>query len=294
MIEAQVREHLIKQEALSQYMATYAGAMAVFNQEAPADTDSKWGKGSQYGRIVFFIDMKDDPQRQISGTMGVDLYCEKGAKQVPEEIEPILRPLIDGYFFSNEEVTIAAQWKTTQYFTEPSKKVVGATLMFDLLAFPNQLTSDPDPIALINQWTSKDLPAVLGIPEVRVIGCDGLPSAWKPTNELPAIYWRLGNIRKCSWIPDTYNCSWETATLHGHVMAPEAATATKIARAIEHTLTIKKRLIFEDLAPLMIDRNIQVSPANDPLRTGQISLDGTYGILNIKPEGQKMNHISIT
>lgn len=294
MIEAQVREHLIKQEALSPYMATYAGAMAVFNQEAPPDTDKGWGSGSQYGRIVFYINMQGDPQRNISGTLGVDLYCEKKSNQIPEEIEPILRQLIDGYFFSNENVTIAAQWSTTQYFTDPTEKIVGATLMFDLLDFPNQQTTDPDPIALINQWTSKDLPAILGIPEVRVIGCDVLPEAWKPTDETPAVYWRLGTIRKCNWIPDTYSCSWETATLHGHIMAQNDATATKIARVIQNTLTIKKRLIFEDMAPLMIDRGIQVNPASDPLRNGQISVEGTYGILNIRATATKMTHISIT
>lgn len=292
MIEAQVRKHLIEQAELSPYLTTYAGQMAVFNQEAPADTDPMWKRGSQYGRIVFYIDMQDDPQRNISGTMGVDIYCENG-KQVPEEIEPIVRNLIDGYFFSNESVTIAAQWSSTQYFTEPTKKVNGATLMFSLLDFPNQQTTDPDPVALINDWTANDLANLLNIPAVRVIGRDSLPAAWKPTNELPAIYWRISRIGKCSWIPDTYNCSLETATINGHVMAPDNATATKIARVIQNTLTIKKRLIFEDMAPLMIDRNIQVTPTSDPLRVGQISLEGTYGILNIPIAKPKMENISI-
>lgn len=290
MIEVQVRQHLIAQEALKPYMATYAGNMAVFNQEAPDDQDPHWGKTSQYGRIVFYIDMQDDPQRNISGTMGVDLYCENG-KQVPEEIEPTLRELIDGYFFSNETVTIAAQWSSTQYFTDPTKKVIGATLIFNLLDFPNQQTIDPDPVALINKWTADALADLLGIPKVSVIGLDSLPAAWKPTNEEPAIYWRISRITKCNWIPDNFNCSWETATLNGHVMAPDNATATKIARVIQNTLTIKKRLIFEDEAPLMIDRNIQVTPTNDPLRIGQISLDGTYGILNIPAGNTKMEHI---
>lgn len=291
MIEAQVRTHLISQEALKPYMTTYAGQMAVFNQEAPADTDPNWAQGSQYGRIVFYIDMQDDPQRNISGTMGVDLYCETDA---PEEIEPILRAAIDGYFFSNAEVTIAVNWRNTQYFTDPTKQVIGATLTFDLLDFPNQQTTDPDPIALINDWSVSDLPIILGIEDVRVIGRDNLPEAWKPTNECPAIYWRLGDIRKCDWIPDTYNCSWQTATIWGHIMAPDNATATKIARVIDNTLTIKKRLIFEDLAPLMIDRSIQVTPTNDALKQGQIKLDGTYGILNIPPERPKMGNITIS
>lgn len=292
MIEAQLRQHLMQQAQLTPYMATYAGGMAIFNQEAPTDTDPAWGNGSQYGRIVFYIDMKDDPQRNISGTMGVDIYCENGSTQVPEEIEPIIRELIDGYFFSNEAVTIATQWKSTNYFTEPPKKVVGATLTFDLLAFPSQQTIDPDPIALINKWTSNDLSKLLGVSAIRVIGQDVLPEAWKPTDDMPAIYWRIANIRKCTWIPDTYNCSWETAFIWGHIMAQEPATASKIARVIQNTLTVKKRLIFDDMAPLMIDRNIQVTLTNDSLRQGQINIEGTYGILTPPKDGPPLNSIS--
>lgn len=293
MIETQVRKHLIQQEKLKPYLTTYAGFPAVFYQEAPDDQDELWAKGSQYGRIVFYIDMHDDPQRNISGTMGVDIYCESG-KQLPEEIEPILKAAIDGYFFSNEKVTIAVNWRATQFFSEPTKKVIGATLTFDLLDFPNQQTMDPDPIVLINDWTASDLAILLKVPEVRVIGRTTLPEAWKPTNDCPALYWRLGDIRKCDWIPDTYHCSWHTATIWGHVMAPDNATATKIARVIQNTLTIKKRLIFEDMAPLMIDRNIQLTPTNDALKQGQIRLDGTYGILNVSTgESTRMEHISI-
>ena len=76
-------------------------------------------------------------------------------------------------------------------------------------------------------------------------------------------------------------------------MAPDNATATKIVRVIENTLTIKKRLIFEDKAPLMVDRNIQVTPTNDPLRQGQISLEGTFGILNLPVVKPTMDIISI-
>lgn len=293
MIEVQLRQHLLQQEALSPFLATYAGDMAIFNQEAPADNDSGWGDGSQYGRIVFYIDMQDDPQRNISGTMGVDIYCESGTEQVPEAIEPILRSLIDGYFFSNESVTIAAQWRSTQYSTEPTKNVVGATLVFNLLDFPTQQTTDPDPIALFNDWTEHDLPEIIGVKRIRVIGKDKLPVAWKPSNDYPALYWRIGEIRNCVWIPETYQCTWETAVIWGHIMASDSAAATRIARLIQNTLITKRRLIFDDMAPLMIDRNINVTPANDPLRIGLINLEGTYGILNPKPPTLPLAYITV-
>ena len=39
MIEAQIRRHLVQQADLEPFMAKYAGEIAVFNQEAPPDTD---------------------------------------------------------------------------------------------------------------------------------------------------------------------------------------------------------------------------------------------------------------
>lgn len=294
MIEQQLREHLLTGEALKPYMATYAGQMAIFNQEAPSDQDPNWGDRNQYGRIVFNLQMKDDPERGYSGTLDVDIMGNKDMAHIPEETEPILRDLIDGYFFSNDLCTIAASWNTSRYFTEPTEKIIGATLTFDLLAFPSQTTTYPDPIALINEWTATELPKKIGKETIRVIGRDDLPAAWKPTAEAPAIFWRLGNINKCSFIPDTYNASWQTAKLWGHIMSPDSDSANTITRIISHTLTTKKRLIFDDQSPLMVDQNIQIYPANDPQRTGQISIDATYGILNIPETVQPpMKHIEI-
>lgn len=292
MIEDALYTHLQSQTVLAPFLAKYGGKLAVFNQEAPADTDPNWNTKSQYGRIVFEISAQTDPERKVSANLMVDVICKSG-EQIPEEIEPIIRPLIDGYFFSDEGMTMAAQWKSSDYFTEPPNKIQGVTLVYTLLAFPKQTTIEPDPIALINDWSSNELPAIVGVGGIRVIGKDSLPAAWKPTSQLPAIYWRIQQIQKCSWIPDTYNCSWHTAVLQGHILTPEADVANIIARFIENALTIKKRLIFPDVSPLMVDRNIRVNPAADPLRTGQISVDGTYGILTPPRNSQLLNHIHL-
>lgn len=282
MIEKALIKHLQSQtDLLGPYMATYSGKMAIFNQEAPADTDELWesfGENkTQYGRIVFALDMNDDPERKYSGTLAVDVQCENG-NQIPEELEPIVRSLIDGYFFSEKEITIAAQWSASNYFTEPTEKIVGVTLTFVLLAFPRQMTMEPDPIALINKWTYTELSEKIG-KLIRVIGYEELPEAWKPTNEEPSIYWRLSSISSCNWIPDTYNCCWHTAVIYGHIMAKDKDVNTAIARHINNILTLKKRLIFDDMSPLMVDRNIRVNLGNDQLRVGQVTIDATYGIL---------------
>ena len=292
MIEKEIYTHLQNQKSiLGSYLTTYAGKMAIFNQEAPADTDEQWGTQSQYGRLVFALDLSDDPERKYSGTLAIDVLCENG-KQIPEEMEPIVRSLIDGYFFSTNEITIAAQWSASNYFTEPTEKVIGVTITFGLLAFTKQTTIEPDPIALINKWSGTELKEILG-KNIRVIGYDDMESAWKPTNETPAIYWRLTNISSCSWIPDTYNCSWHTATVNGHILAPDKDVCAIIARQIDNALTLKRRLIFDDMSPLMVDRNIRVNLGNDKMRVGQITVDATYGILQAPRPYTPINNISM-
>lgn len=293
MIETALYAHLMEQDRLlERHLASYNDKMAIFNQEVPGDTDPGWDEEeSQYGRIVFAVDLSDDPERKYGGTLVVDVSCEKG-EQDPDELEPIVRSLIDGYFFSTEEITMAAQWSASNYFTEPTEKVIGVTLTFGLLAFPKQTTIEPDPIALFNSWTHKELQNALNM-HIRVIGYDKLKPAWKPTNEIPAIYWRQSSIAPCGWIPDTYNCSWLTSVIHGHIMAPDKNVNAIITRSIENILTMKKRLIFEDMAPLMVDRNIRVNLGSDEMRTGQITIDATYGLLRGPVISRPLSNTSI-
>lgn len=291
MIEEALYAHLQEQEKLYPFLATYAGQMAIFNQVAPPDTDEEWETASQYGRIIFAVDLTEDPERKYSGTLMVDVSCEDGM-QNPDEMEPLVRELIDGYFFSSDDVIMAAQWSASNYFTEPTEKVVGVTLTFGLLAFNRQRTIEPDPIALMNRWAARELSRILG-KGTRVIGYDDLEDAWKPTNEAPAIYWRLAQINPCGWIADTYNCSWHTATIYGHIMAPDRNVCASITRMIDNCLTIKRRLIFDDKSPLMVDRNIRINLSNDPLRVGQITIDATYGILYIPRPSEPIQNIDV-
>lgn len=276
MIESALRTHLIEQESLRGYLATWNGELAVFNQEAPPDTDPKWS--GQYGRIIFMVDATEDPERKLGATLSVDVMCEKGV-QDPNVMEPIVRDLIDGYFFTQDSYTMMAKWQKSNYFVEANEKIFGVTIVFRLLAFPCTETVDPDPVLLLNEWSEGELSEALGAP-VKVIGHnDGITGAWKPTKDAPAIYWRISQTVKCGWIPDTYAVIWQDATLQGHIFASDVQTELVICRVIDSILQRKQRLIFEDRSPLFVDRNIRISTSNDPLRTGQISVVGTYGIL---------------
>lgn len=289
MIEALLYEHLKKNNDVLSGLASYNGELAVFNQESPDDMDEGW-EGTQYGRIVYAVDLTDDPERQISGTLAVDVYCENG-KQFPEDFEPIVRGLIDGYFFTTQESTIAAQWRASNYFTEAGKKVIGVTITFDLLAFPIQATVEMDPIPLLNQWSENELSKATEL-KIKVINHSDLDSVWKPTDKEPAIYWRIISISPCSYLPETYHCIWQTAELQCNIIAESKEVMILVARYIDSILSMKKRLIFEDDSPLMID-NVQVNTTRDPMKVGQLTVHGTYGILKVYQNVGKFDHICI-
>ena len=284
MIEQALYQHLQAQEELLPYLATYAEQMAIFGQEAPADTDPLWGDGPQYGRIVFSVDLRGDPERTMGGILTVDILCKEG-EQFPEEIEPILRPLIHGYFFCRQKFVVAAQWKDTSPFTEPANEVIGCTLTFDLLAFPVITTSTPDVVARLNEWTAQ-------FPNVHVINYAPLPTqAWKPSGGEAAVYWRRVSVKPAGWIPDTYSTIWRTATIRGHIFAEPTEIAT-LSERILVGLYAAKRLKKDGEAPIMVNRSNTTDDSADALRTGQLTVEATYGVIVHWNTDEKFQHIN--
>lgn len=278
MIEQSLYEHLKGREDLAKFLASYNCAPAVFNQEAPADMDEGWGCGSQYGRVIFSVDIQGDPARTMGGLLTVDVLCKEN-EQYPEDVEPVIRNAIHGYFFSSGTFTVAAQWKNSSYFTQPTDQVAGCTVTFDLLAFPMLTTTEPDVIERINEWTA----AIEGL---HVINYDELPGpAWKPEGDQTAVYWRLMQETPARWIPDTFQTIWRTATIKCHIFSADIATATKVADDLDVRLYTAKRLTRPGETPIMVNRNNTLDFGADPLRTGQLTVEATYGVIvHLEPD----------
>lgn len=287
MIEEALLKHLSEQKELADLLAKYAGEPAIFSQESPVDTDPDWGRGPQYSRIVFAEDIQGDPGRTAGGMLAVDILCKKG-KQFPEDIEPLIRKYIHGYFFSNGTFTVAAQFKNSNYFTQPTDKVTGCTITFDLLGFPVLTTSGLDVISRFNEWTQK-------IDGIYVINLDELPAAaWKPTGNEAAVYWRRLNEAPARYIRSTYATIWRTATIKGHIFSENIALSSSVAADLITRLYTDKRLLKDGESPIMVDdRNIQDDGA-DPLMTGQVTVEATYGIIRYRnPGGTPITNIKI-
>lgn len=272
MIEQALYEHLTSHKCLSCHLACYDCGPAIFNQEAPSDMDEAWGHGPQYSRIVYAVDLQGDPARCMGGTLVVD-FMGKEDGCIPEEVEPVIRELIHGWFFSNGTFVVAAQWKNTSYFTQPTDQVNGCTIAFDLLGFPILTTGEPDVVERINEWSA-------AIDGLHVINYDKLPAtAWKPQDGESAVYWRLVNEAPAGWIPDTFSTVWRTATIKCHIFSQDNATAARVARDLTIRLHAAKRLLRDGESPIMVNRRNTADYGADPLRTGQVTVEATYGVV---------------
>ena len=88
-----IYKYLTKNTEITDLLAKYADTPAIFNREAPAAIDENWNDGqTQYPRIIFGLDMQDDPEREISGTLTLDVYITPDV--FLENIEPIVHKAV--------------------------------------------------------------------------------------------------------------------------------------------------------------------------------------------------------
>lgn len=272
MIETVLGNYLCANEQLTTLLASYADDTAIFQQIAPKDTDKLWS-GMQFPRLVYDIDKSGDVERKTSGRLFMDVMCCEGSTP-PEDIETLLRELIDGYFFVVDGMTYAAKWESTDGFTsEANHKVFGLTVTFSLLAFPLQNTADSstDTVTLMNTWTRGFFP------NATIINVSETEAVFKPTDEAPAIYWSFQGLSQ-SPLPSIHFCTWIQSNLNMHVIAPSEVVRNTVATQAMQELAAKTRVLFPDKSQYMIHR-VSLNMAADPIRAGQMTVQGSYAIV---------------
>ena len=268
-----IYKYLTKNTEITDLLAKYADTPAIFNREAPAAIDEDWNDGqTQYPRIIFGLDMQDDPEREISGTLTLDVYITPDV--FLENIEPIVHKALDQKFFADAENTIAVNWRTNTPFTTPESgdQIAGVTMVFDVVALPVQHLNYPCPVTAVDSFVKKLFPDYI------VIGQDNLPEVFEATDEKPVLYVRLRNLSDSSR-PNTYFTQWYDATLMVHIIAPDLTTRSTIAKMLLEAIAIRRqRITMPDDSPMMVNRT-DTQMGADQLKTGQITITGTYGIL---------------
>ena len=286
-MEEIIRNYLVDLFTEYDLLAKYLDTPAVFNEKAPDDVDENWKDEIQYPRCIFDLSMQADPERKISGQLYVDVMCENETTSIqPEELEVLVKAVVDGCFFSSSDLTISAQWRSSDSFGEKDNKLSGITLVFDIMAYPKQETDSPDPIHATNLWLKTIFQ------NAYVIGSEELPETWKPTDETPALYCRLSKLGESGRMKSTAAVTWICADMQIYVMAPSEEIRSRINKSIIQLLINADKLILDDGSPMLID-SVTGNMAADPLRDGQIQIKGTYGVLNICT-GTPLRHANIT
>ena len=90
-------DRLTSSNALAEKLAIFDGKPAIHYQQPPTADDEKWGD-AQYPRIDYLVDMQENPARNASGVLSINVWCDSEKGAAPEEIEVILRDLLHASF----------------------------------------------------------------------------------------------------------------------------------------------------------------------------------------------------
>ncbi len=273
-LEDLIYNRLIQRTELTEKLARFEDVPAVFYQSPPGDQASGWKNKQQYPRLDFIVDLQANTERQTSGLMTLNIWCNEAGIQ-PEEIEPeVQNALRDIFMQPAEQPPYCLRWVRSDNFelksnTTKGSHVIGITALFDVLAFPNQETTDPDPVMAMNQFIRE------WEPEAVVIGADTLPDYFMANNMKPAFYFRLAAL---SLERETNTVVWMNASIAGHIFAPAAESRLKWLKYLVDTLSLKGEVTMLDTSPMFI-RSIKADSAVDYLATGQLQLNVRFGIL---------------
>ena len=285
-VETLILEALQEDEAVSAMLARWNGSSAVFYQMAPPDTDGGWTE-VQYPRVDFVTDWTYNPERQADGACQINVWClNNGSTEAPEDVGEAVRECLRDLFLTDEDGEVyALEWQRMDAFEaggqEGEPLTVGVTLSFDILAFPVQITTEPDPVAGLLDYIKARMPQAL------VVGLDQLPKLCRPTAEHPILYVRLsgdGSAMRNSWA-----VAWMDVTLPVHVFAPGSNLRQTLSRTLCNAMSLDGECKLRDGSPMLF-RRVALSLSANPLRQGQLTLTGRYGVPWVPPEVPKLNH----
>lgn len=286
-IEDLIYKRLSEAESLTKYLARYAGQPAIFTPEAPGDRESGWGRATQYPRAVFNFDMQADGERKSAGTLSVTLICRNDSEAVPELIEPAVKKALKDVLLKDDNGTLYAfAWARTEGFSmaeEKNELLIGSDVRFDIMEYPLQETTDPDPIMAMARYI-KNL-----YPDSIVVGIDKMADETEASKEAPVFYCRLTEIEK---LEETNTVVWMNGKIAISLLCPDGTTRLKMAAAVLNSLSLDGEVTMLDDSPMFMER-LTANLKSDYLKDGQIFVTGRYGLLRYKAVGYPLRHPNI-
>lgn len=279
MIEEVIHKALMESDTLKDVLATYDDEPAVFYAKAANGSDEGWSE-KQYPRCVYMVDWMHDEDRNRSGVLMVDILCQEEA---PEDLgESLLREL-SGLFMYDGEQTCNIVWSRTEQFeVEGSEPLVsGVTVYFDILEYPVQITTTPDPVLSTMRWVKAHQNAI------HVIGIDENQEMWKATNEKPVCYVRIEG--ETSTVKPTYMCVWMNANVVVHIICPNVKERLQWLKKLADILAFEAEIITDDGSPMFV-KNLKVNNGSNQATDGQLFFSGEYGVLRKSEEKEKLQN----
>lgn len=286
-LEDLIYKRLSEAESLTKYLTLYAGQPAIFTPEAPGDREAGWGRATQYPRAVFNFDMQADGERKSAGTLSVTLICRNDSEAVPELIEPAVKKALKDVLLKDDNGTLYAfAWARTEGFSmteEKNELLIGSEIRFDIMEYPQQETTDPDPIMAMSRYI-KEL-----YPDSIVVGIDKMADETEASKETPVFYCRLTEIEK---LEETNTVVWMNGKIAISLLCPDGATRLKMAAAVLNSLSLDGEVTMLDDSPMFMER-LTANLKSDYLKDGQIFATGRYGLLRYKAVGYPLRHPNI-
>ncbi len=225
-------EQLSSDAQLGGMLAPYKDRPAIFYQKAPSDSRSGW-ESPRYPRLDYNVDMRHDPERKTAGTMTFNIWCssecpEIGNQDPDKAIETrLIELVVSGTFYTgSDRATVCAEWERSDEFNFEGNQqnasmpeIYGLIVTFELMEFPEQINTSPDPVQGLNEWTRRNFG------KMTAIAYDEMPPIWKPTDENPAIYWRFEGTATTN--RQSYAVTWLTGTFAAHVLTESVTKRNK-------------------------------------------------------------------
>jgi hypothetical protein len=300
VLEKLIYKKLCSISELTSALATYKEQPAIFYGMAPEEDAAGWST-AKYPRIVYFINSKYNAERSSSGLLLINLLCSAENTIMPDDFSDIIIGNLSELFFVGETTTTCSLWNRTDSFkqlymgsfeqpytsitsgTEESK-IICRTHTFDLIEFPPEISTNPDPIVGLNEWMK------VKFPQCSIIGQDILSETWKAQDSTPAIYWRTKAA--ISELKTTYSVAWVQATMVCHVISDSPVARRKWISEIVNRLSIEGEIALSDKSPMIIT-HLEYNANGNPIIDGQITVLGTYGILRRDFASIKLQNINL-
>lgn len=286
-LEKSIYTRLVNYEPLTKDLTEYQGTPAVFYQKSPDDSDPGWNHKPQYPRVIADMNLQANAERKSAGTLTVSVYCDLTGVD-PESITPqIIAAMKDVILKPDDGFPYAFAWARTDPFElnlsdNTARRVIGQDVVFDILEMPPQDTTDPDPIAALNQWMAHTFD------DAVVIGTTPMQEITEASTGHPVIYTQFV---RTDIDYEIFAVSFLFAQMTVHVICPNPADRLKLVMAISYRLAEHDELIMLDGSSMRAER-VSVDNRSDYLQNGQISITVHYGVMRHRVRPEPLMHVN--